>query len=136
MHARADQILSLICENLDLIDDDENKTEIIGSALFDAAKEGNVEFVIKVAKAIPQIMLFQSTDPAWNIFFYAVKHRQAEVFNVIHRLRFKDIAATQMVEATTMLHVAGQLAPSYQLNRIPGPALQMQREIQWFKVRK
>ncbi|PON82527.1 PGG domain containing protein [Trema orientale] len=32
-----------------------------------------------------------------------------------------------------MLHVAGLLAPSNQLNRIQGAALQMQRELQWFK---
>ena len=33
-----------------------------------------------------------------------------------------------------MLHMAGFLAPSSQLSRIPGAALQMQRELQWFKV--
>ncbi|KAJ0080960.1 hypothetical protein Patl1_12165 [Pistacia atlantica] len=32
-----------------------------------------------------------------------------------------------------ILHFAGKLAPPYQLSRIPGAALQMQRELQWFK---
>ncbi|KAJ0016736.1 hypothetical protein Pint_12056 [Pistacia integerrima] len=32
-----------------------------------------------------------------------------------------------------ILHLAGKLAPLYQLNRIPGAALKMQRELQWFK---
>ncbi|XP_060974718.1 uncharacterized protein LOC133039784 [Cannabis sativa] len=34
----------------------------------------------------------------------------------------------------TMLHMAGELAPTQVLNLIPGSALQMQRQLQWFKV--
>ncbi|KAK4354126.1 hypothetical protein RND71_026320 [Anisodus tanguticus] len=34
----------------------------------------------------------------------------------------------------TMLHLAGKLAPQNKLNLVSGPALQMQRELQWFKV--
>ncbi|KAF4350226.1 hypothetical protein F8388_016277 [Cannabis sativa] len=33
----------------------------------------------------------------------------------------------------TMLHMAGELAPTQVLNLIPGSALQMQRQLQWFK---
>ncbi|KAB1200195.1 hypothetical protein CJ030_MR0G007886 [Morella rubra] len=32
-----------------------------------------------------------------------------------------------------MLHLAGHLAPSERLDTVPGPALQMQRELLWFK---
>lgn len=33
-----------------------------------------------------------------------------------------------------MLHLACKLAPTHRLNCVSGAALQMQREIQWFKV--
>jgi len=33
-----------------------------------------------------------------------------------------------------MLHMAGMTGASIQINQIPGAALQMQRELQWFKV--
>jgi hypothetical protein len=34
----------------------------------------------------------------------------------------------------TMLHMAGMTGASIQINQIPGAALQMQRELQLFKV--
>jgi hypothetical protein len=33
-----------------------------------------------------------------------------------------------------ILHMAGMSAPSTLLNHISGPALEVQRELQWFKV--
>jgi len=33
-----------------------------------------------------------------------------------------------------MLHLAGQVAPPNRLNIVSGAALQMQRELLWFKV--
>ena len=108
---------------------------MLTKALHLAAKEGNVEFVLRVSKAFPQLN-FRVSSGLWNTFFFAIKHRQAEVFNLIHGLRVKNMIATQIdTFGNNMLHVAGQLAPPSQLNRIAGPALQMQRELQWFKVR-
>ncbi|KAF3434346.1 hypothetical protein FNV43_RR25449 [Rhamnella rubrinervis] len=37
-------------------------------------------------------------------------------------------------DGNNMLHMAGMLSPYPQLNQISGAALQMQRELQWFKV--
>jgi hypothetical protein len=37
-------------------------------------------------------------------------------------------------KGNTMLHMAGMTGASIQINRIPGAALHMQRELQWFKV--
>ncbi|KAF7820271.1 ankyrin repeat-containing protein NPR4-like isoform X1 [Senna tora] len=103
------------------------------SALFTAAEEGNVEFVVKVAKANPQLIQVIATK-RWNIFFSAVEYRQAKVFNLIHGLSFKNKIASEIDEsANTMLHVVAKLAPSSKLNRISGPAFQMQSELQWFK---
>lgn len=36
--------------------------------------------------------------------------------------------------SNNILRLAGNLAPKDQLNRVSGAALQMQRELQWFKV--
>ncbi|XP_076927859.1 uncharacterized protein LOC143591562 [Bidens hawaiensis] len=38
------------------------------------------------------------------------------------------------VNNNNILHLAGKLAPMDRLNLFPGPALQMQRELQWFKA--
>ncbi|KAF7801109.1 ankyrin repeat-containing protein NPR4-like isoform X1 [Senna tora] len=97
------------------------------------AREGNAEFVVELSKASPPLIQC-STDNLWSIFFYAIECRQAEVFSLIHGLRFKHGLATSIDRSkNTMLHVAANLAPSSKLNRISGPAFQMQSELQWFK---
>ncbi|KAF7820265.1 ankyrin repeat-containing protein NPR4-like isoform X1 [Senna tora] len=91
------------------------------------------EFVVKVSKANPPLIQLV-TERQWNIFFDAVDCRQAEVFILIHGLRFKDgIAANLDNFGNTMLHVVANLTPSSKLNRISGPAFQMQSELKWFK---
>ncbi|XP_028805687.1 ankyrin repeat-containing protein ITN1-like [Neltuma alba] len=72
-------------------------------------------------------------DRNWNTFFYAIEHRQANVFSLIHEYRFKNLVASVVdTDQDFMLHVAAKLGPS---NRQPHrcPALQMQSEMQWFK---
>lgn len=44
-----------------------------------------------------------------------------------------DLVSTTDDHKNTILHYAAKLAPSAQLNLISGVALQMQREVQWFK---
>ncbi|XP_026434633.1 uncharacterized protein LOC113332286 [Papaver somniferum] len=44
-----------------------------------------------------------------------------------------DLVSTTDDEKNTILHYAAKLAPSARLNLISGVALQMQREVQWFK---
>ncbi|KAI4347978.1 hypothetical protein L6164_008746 [Bauhinia variegata] len=60
----------------------------------------------------------------------------AEVFNLIYGVTssIRDgLSVVKDESRNTALHMAALLAPSEQLNRIPGAALQMQRELQWFK---
>ncbi|KAF4381849.1 hypothetical protein G4B88_001144 [Cannabis sativa] len=80
-----------------------------------AAENGNVEFIKKIARANPEL-IWTSSEVATNVFQNAIKHREAKTS------RF------------TMLHMAGELAPTQVLNLIPGSALQMQRQLQWFKT--
>ncbi|KAF7820582.1 ankyrin repeat-containing protein NPR4-like [Senna tora] len=67
---------------------------------------------------------------------FLVDYRQSEVFSLIHGYCSRDgVAARIDAEGNTMLHVVANLAPSSKLNRISGPAFQMQSELQWFKLR-
>ncbi|XP_026396686.1 ankyrin repeat-containing protein NPR4-like [Papaver somniferum] len=47
-----------------------------------------------------------------------------------------DLVDTNDIEGNTVLHYAAKLAPFDHLNTISGAYLQMQRELQWFKVNK
>ncbi|XP_060675787.1 ankyrin repeat-containing protein ITN1 [Ziziphus jujuba] len=48
-------------------------------------------------------------------------------------VEFVKIISTRTRQHYNMLHIAATLAPKPQLNRIPGAALQMQSELQWFQ---
>ncbi|KAG8644410.1 hypothetical protein MANES_11G126455v8 [Manihot esculenta] len=67
-----------------------------------------------------------------NIFLLAVKHRQEKIFNLLYQMGTHNIFAASLADdlGNNMLHLAGKLEPSI---KISGAALQMQRELQWFK---
>jgi hypothetical protein len=71
-----------------------------------------------------------------NIFHISILYRQESIFNLIHEIGiFKDMIASKCDKnLNNMLHLAGELAPADRLNIVSGAALQMQRELLWFKV--
>ncbi|XP_059440137.1 ankyrin repeat-containing protein ITN1-like [Corylus avellana] len=71
-----------------------------------------------------------------SIFHFAIKYRQESVFNLIYEIgASKDSLASYATEncKENMLHLAGKLAPPDRRNIVSGAALQMQRELLWFK---
>ncbi|KAI9081524.1 hypothetical protein K1719_036545 [Acacia pycnantha] len=52
LHAQADKILDLVCKNAGRSD----QVNVIAEVLFLAAKEGNVEFVLRLSKANPELL--------------------------------------------------------------------------------
>ncbi|XP_054810630.1 uncharacterized protein LOC129312085 isoform X2 [Prosopis cineraria] len=132
LHALAVNILPLVCMNARKCD----QVNASADALFRADKEGNIEFVFQVSKANPEIMLIGDSSFR-NIFCCAVNCQQARVFSLIHGLRLKDVIATSKDgHGNALLHMAATQAPASSLNHIYGPTLQMQRELQWFKLER
>ncbi|XP_028758962.1 ankyrin repeat-containing protein NPR4-like [Neltuma alba] len=135
-HAQAAEILNLVCQNLMLLPDD-NKN-VIRTALNFAAEQENAEFVLRVTKANPELIsLVTNVHTSFPVFFRTVVEcRKAAVFSLFRGFHFKIMAAATAAEETTnnLLHAAASLAPDSYLSRISGAALQMQRELQWFKA--
>jgi hypothetical protein len=104
--------------------------------IFEAAKVGNVEFLIILARSYPDL-IWQQDEDKMSIFHIAILCRQESVFNLIFEIGGdKDSLASYATLETkeNMLHLAGKLAPLDRLNIVSGTALQMQRELLWFKV--
>ncbi|XP_075673454.1 uncharacterized protein LOC142642898 [Castanea sativa] len=102
--------------------------------LFDAAEFGNAEFIIILIRSHPNIIL--TTDNFHqSLFHIAVKNRQESVFNLLNEIGpIKEIILSYVdIHKQNILHLAGELAPPSRLNVVPGAALQMQRELLWFK---
>ncbi|XP_028755340.1 uncharacterized protein LOC114714740 [Neltuma alba] len=129
LHAQADGVVRLVCRNAR----EAHQKGVIDEALCLAAREGNVQFVFQVSRAIPEICLSKTMVLC---FHTALDYRQAKVFNLIHGFRFKHRMVTMTPDndpRNTMMHKVAIKAPDHVLNRIYGPAFQMQRELQWFK---
>ena len=71
-----------------------------------------------------------------STFSVAVQYRRAKIFSLVYGRNLKHILASAIDSSygNNLLHMAGMLAPFTSLDHIAGAALQMQRELQWFKV--
>ncbi|XP_022845308.1 uncharacterized protein LOC111368307 [Olea europaea var. sylvestris] len=108
------------------------KTQIFHAA----AKIGNVEFLSLLSHSYPDLIWnFDSENN--SIFHIAVINRQEKVFSLIYHTGVgkDDITLLTDNDRNNILHLVGKKAPPSRLNIVSGPALQMQRELQWFKVR-
>ncbi|XP_057536764.1 ankyrin repeat-containing protein ITN1-like isoform X2 [Amaranthus tricolor] len=119
---------------------EEDISNLLGSPwrlLFVAAKMGKVEFLTTLIRSYPDL-IWKVDDNRRTIFHIAIKHRHEEIFQLIYEIgAIKDLIATYKDDyGNNMLHLAGKLAPSHRLNYVSGAALQMQREILWFKAVK
>ncbi|XP_068304032.1 ankyrin repeat-containing protein ITN1-like [Pyrus communis] len=72
-----------------------------------------------------------------NIFQFAAECRQHKVFSLLYGLdaqpHWRRFVSTLDKSRNNMLHVVGTISSAAQINLIRGAALQMQRELQWFK---
>ncbi|XVF58743.1 hypothetical protein PTKIN_Ptkin07bG0091200 [Pterospermum kingtungense] len=115
--------------------EDEPKLEaLIKKAPFEGVKHGIVEFVTEIMKHYPEVVWFYDEKDR-NIFFVATAERQEKIFSLIYKMGAKknSLATYWDRDFNNMLHQVAFLAPSSQVDRVSGAALQMQRELQWFK---
>ncbi|KAK9681621.1 hypothetical protein RND81_10G015700 [Saponaria officinalis] len=118
--------------------EDEDISHLIGypwRLLFVAAKLGKVEFLTVLIRSYPDL-IWKVDENRCSIFHIAIIHRHEEIFNLIYEIgAIKDLIATYKDDhGNNMLHLASKLAPHNRLNTVYGAALQMQREILWFKA--
>lgn len=97
-----------------------------------AASLGIREIVKEILKEYSASTMFYD-DNNYNIFQLAVLHRREKVFNLIYKMGLsqKWVASYPCKDKENILHLAGKCIPSRHIN---GAALQMQWEMQWFKV--
>ena len=107
--------------------------EIFRQSFINGAKYGIPEILEEIIKSYPFALEYLDED----VFKLAVLNRYEKIFNLIcetgmHRqliIRTRDDTNNDNI-----LHLAGKLAPPHRLSLVSGAALQMQRELHWFKV--
>ncbi|KAF5442132.1 hypothetical protein F2P56_037179 [Juglans regia] len=126
-------LLSHICTEIRTFTQSQVDSTIV-PAIFCAISRGNFEFVSSMLKANPEFLLIRNSE-GMSIFQCAVLHRQAKICSLIYELEgVEALLAERDKSGNTILHLAGMLTehtPIY--DQIAGAALQMRREVQWFK---
>ncbi|KAH6757681.1 Ankyrin repeat family protein, partial [Perilla frutescens var. hirtella] len=106
----------------------------IDKIIYDAIKHGIIEFIEEMLKYKPGIV-WKKDKKGRTIFAHAIVLRQEKIFSLIYNLGARKciMARRHDIFRNNFLHLAGKLSPPSQLERVSGAALQMQRELQWFK---
>ncbi|KAA8520108.1 hypothetical protein F0562_014364 [Nyssa sinensis] len=135
-HVQARKLLVHICEKISNRDPLQFISKEVYETIVEATRNGIVEFICEIVKHYPEI-IWKPDDDERIIFNYAILHRQEKIFSLLHEMGPKKntLAKKKDKDKNNMLHHAAILLhASSQLGRISGAALQMQRELQWFRV--
>ncbi|XP_068302817.1 ankyrin repeat-containing protein NPR4-like [Pyrus communis] len=136
VHVNSLAFLKLVCEEINKdLEMLQMSYPTANYAIFDAVRNGNVEFITHICKANP-VLLWARNGEGRGIFAFAIECRQEKIYNLLYGISAKErVMQLGDSKRNTKLHMVGLLSPSAQaqLNRIPGAALQMQRELQWYK---
>ncbi|KAL5715002.1 hypothetical protein ACHQM5_016892 [Ranunculus cassubicifolius] len=134
IHVKSADLLKLITTQLSSLSESQLERAQAYIAINNASKFGIVEIVSEFIKCNPNLQFSTDTESR-DIFQIAAMHRQEKVFNLIYDMRNKKMITVRGDKSyNNLLHTVGLKTSSLQLDKISGAALQMQRELQWFKV--
>ncbi|PWA42260.1 ankyrin repeat-containing domain, PGG domain protein [Artemisia annua] len=111
-----------------------SKSTYSSRMLFVAAAMGNTKFLVELIRQYPDL-IWKVNDNGLSIFHIAVKHRHEGIYNLLYEIgAMKDLITPLKDEnENNMLHLVGERAKKKRLEDVSGVALQMQRELLWFK---
>ncbi|KAI7742145.1 hypothetical protein M8C21_032190, partial [Ambrosia artemisiifolia] len=102
--------------------------------MFIAAEMGNTTFLVELIRRYPDL-IWKVNDHNMSIFHIAVKYRHEGIYNLLYEIGSMRDLVTPLRDdnLNNMLHLAGKRTTKVRLADVSGPALQMQRELLWFK---
>ncbi|KAL9149783.1 hypothetical protein ABFS82_12G128100 [Erythranthe guttata] len=135
MNQQATSLVKCLCKKLMESESFLEALDMATSSIFAATNSGNYEVVEMIVEAFPNVIYAVVPLSRQPIFHVAVLSRSESVFNLIQQMSDHKYVHLDIEDddGNNLLHAAGKLAPSHKLNEISGAALQMQREMQWYK---
>ncbi|PWA66764.1 ankyrin repeat family protein [Artemisia annua] len=132
-HNKALLVVRTICNRLRLQSTILEKRLHYQSAACVAACKDQHEALKEIAEHFPEVMLMEGDG--YNLMELAVKYRSEKVFNF---LAYETKVDTYFFKVkpkfgNSLLHYAGELTPIEKLEKDSGAALQMRKEVKWFK---
>jgi hypothetical protein len=104
-------------------------------SLFVATINGIEEIVWEIINRYPHAVE-QLNKEGQSILDVAVMHRQKKIFNLVKQLKVPLARLHRVIDekGNTLLHHVADM-DNYRGGTKPGPALELQEELQWFEVR-
>ncbi|KAK2971014.1 hypothetical protein RJ640_000363 [Escallonia rubra] len=136
VHNQALQLVKCLCNEMGFISDHSELMLQVEEAVIVAARLNVHEVVEEIVDTFPHAILSSSHDDTRHgIFQIAILNRSEKVFNLMYQMgehkQFMNMVTDR--SDNNVLHLAGRLVPLHKRNLTSGAALQMQRELQWFK---
>ncbi|KAK9073670.1 hypothetical protein SSX86_006264 [Deinandra increscens subsp. villosa] len=130
----ATELLEAMCNLIKGSVDSKCHSEYYNNAVLEASRQNAYDVVVKIVSYFPNA-IWSVNEDGHNIIQYAVINRSEKVYNLLYQMsEHKNIYRTiKDPSGNNLLHLAARLAPTNKLNHISGAALQIQRELQWFK---
>ncbi|XP_071689272.1 uncharacterized protein [Rutidosis leptorrhynchoides] len=129
--------LSLVSDICGLIQkkiDISNHPRFYSNPVLEATRQNAHKAVIGIVDLFPEAVWSVNED-GHNFIQFAVINRSEKVYSLLYQMsEHRNIYKTMEDSSrNNLLHLAARLAPTNKLKIISGAALQMQRELQWFK---
>ncbi|TXG68581.1 hypothetical protein EZV62_003516 [Acer yangbiense] len=97
---------------------------------------GGIEEIVRTLLQHFPYLIDYDVLPERNILKVAIECRQEKIVNMVKEISpitTKNLCSPLPDSGNSALHLGGKLAPPFKLFSVSGAALQMQRELQWFK---
>ncbi|GKA93557.1 ankyrin repeat-containing domain, PGG domain protein [Tanacetum coccineum] len=108
-----------------------------GTEMIFSGEVGNTNFLLELIRQSPDL-IWDVNDNNQTIFHVAVKHRHEDIYNLLYEIgAMKDmVTPLEDNDGNNMLHLAALRTRKKNIEDVSGAALQMQRELLWFKGEK
>uniref|UniRef100_A0A7N0T8E4 PGG domain-containing protein n=1 Tax=Kalanchoe fedtschenkoi TaxID=63787 RepID=A0A7N0T8E4_KALFE len=132
VHNQTAKLVETICKIIIVNRDTQMVWDIMGTAVYVAASTGIHEIIEECVKHYPTLIWYRVEHS--HLFSEAIKHRQVKVYNLIYQMtRHVEYVTFSTKDTDNALHMVGRMPSPDRLSTVTGAALQMQRELQWFK---
>uniref|UniRef100_A0A7N0T925 PGG domain-containing protein n=1 Tax=Kalanchoe fedtschenkoi TaxID=63787 RepID=A0A7N0T925_KALFE len=132
MHIQTSLLTKALVETVLSVDDHGVVWDVLGTAMSAAAKHGIHELIEECLGRYPGLIWYKIEGI--YLFLAAITYRQVKVYNLVYQMTGHVVfAATNTIGKDNALHLAGRKVSPHRLSTVTGAALQMQRELQWFK---
>ncbi|KAI3496061.1 hypothetical protein L1887_38411 [Cichorium endivia] len=131
----AENVLKLVCDEIDKLEYSGTHHPYYTGPILEAASQNVEKVVDEILFRSPEAI--QCTNKrGYDIIQLAVLHRSDKIYNLIYDIGERQNLYRTIVDSSknNILHLAGKLAPSHELSRRTGAALQLQRELQWREI--